>query len=233
MKPFRTYSLVVEVGGKKRRDEEDKDQGGVVVIRPIVAGAQVQPPEQRFVTAPGNQVVFHVTPLSRGRLPRARVEVFAPRQAPETIPLRMKAKTQRLAWLLLLLAVLVPLFMVKVTTGSWSPSRDLTGNLKDPLQKNLPPIPMISERTSALGDTFKDFTVVDLIGDGLILGWTKLDEAVADYRWLPTTVGFGFLVLAFIAWVFHRPARKRLVRRLDLDLAPAPDEGEVATLQPI
>src|SRR5687767_2889467 len=81
MKPHRVYPLVVEVPGgtRRRRDEdEESERGSVVVLRPVIAGAQVQPAEQRFEVKPGNQVVFHVTPLARGRLPRARLEVFAP-----------------------------------------------------------------------------------------------------------------------------------------------------------
>src|SRR2546421_107070 len=100
MKPHRVYSLVVEVPKSKRRDEDEKERGSVVVVRPIIAGAQVQPAEQRFEAAPGNQIIFYVTPLARGRLPRARLEVFAPNQPPEVIGLKMKAKTQRLALLL-------------------------------------------------------------------------------------------------------------------------------------
>jgi hypothetical protein len=234
MKPFRTYPLVIEIPRSKGRDTEEEAQPSVVVLRPIVAGSQVQPVEQRFVPAAGNQVVFHITPVSRGRLPRARLEVFAPSQAPESIPLYMKAKTQRLTWLLLLLALLVPTVMLKVTRGTWNPGKDLAGNLKEPLVNNLPPIPILNQRTDILGSTFKDSSVTELIGDGLILGWTELNKVVTDHRWIPATVGFGFVVLAFFSWLFHRPARKRLIRRLDLDLAPlAPNEADVATLQPI
>src|SRR5207253_10883922 len=125
-------------GGKKGRDEEAA-RGQVVVVRPVIAGAQVTPAEQRFEVAPGNQITFHVTPLGRGRLPRARLEVFAPGQAPESIPLTMKVKTQRLAILLLLLAWLIPIMMNKLTKGDWKPAfgKQDPVVIADPLENDL------------------------------------------------------------------------------------------------
>src|SRR5260370_22714964 len=76
MKPQRVYALVVEMPKKKGGEVKG---GGPVVVRPIIPGALVVPPEQRFDTSEaGNQIPFPVTPLARRRLPRARVEVFAP-----------------------------------------------------------------------------------------------------------------------------------------------------------
>src|SRR5262245_22941227 len=109
MKPQRVYPLVVSLPEKLNGDVE---RGGIVVMRPIIPGAQVVPAEQRFAAEPGNQITFQVTPLARGKLSRARLEVFAPGQPPETIPLPMKAKTHRLALILLLLAWLIPTLLI-------------------------------------------------------------------------------------------------------------------------
>lgn len=238
MKPQRVYPLVIEVpGGNKRNRDEDEDtaRGSVVVIRPVIAGAQVQPAEQRFEVTPGNQIVFHVTPLARGRLPRARLEVFAPNQPPESIPLKMKAKTQRLAWVLLLLAFLVPTGIIKLTRGDWRPSvsKGIEDHFKDPMKKDLPPVPVFNEKVEFLPDMMKGFTVADMIGDGLVVGYGELETVVEKYRWLPNTIGFGFLVLAFLSWALHRPRRKKAVRTLQSDLSASYDPAETATLQPI
>src|SRR5205823_9197238 len=105
---------------KKRKGEDgDGPPPALVVIRPIVPGALVTPSEQRLELLPGNQVLFHVTSLARGRLPRAHLDVFAPNQPVESIPLAMKCKTQRLAFWLLVLAFLIPFCLYKVTPGSW------------------------------------------------------------------------------------------------------------------
>src|SRR5206468_8734537 len=97
MKPERVYELTVEVPKSGKPAE-----AAVVVLRPVVPGAQVVPAEQRLdPSEPGNRAVFHVTPLARGRLPKARVEVYAPGQPPQSVVLPMRAATQRLSWLFL------------------------------------------------------------------------------------------------------------------------------------
>src|SRR5262245_62103131 len=81
MKPRRIYPLTVEMP-TPRKDAETSGVGTVIVVRPVIAGAQVVPAEQRLDTSePGNQVTFYITPLARGRLPQARVAVYAPGQA--------------------------------------------------------------------------------------------------------------------------------------------------------
>src|SRR5260370_7151799 len=91
--PQRVYALVVEVP----RSRDEADGGSVVVVRPVIAGALVVPPEQRLDTsAAGNQVTFHVTPLARGRLPNAPVEVQAAGQPPQHDFIPTKPKTHHL-----------------------------------------------------------------------------------------------------------------------------------------
>src|SRR5262249_2550719 len=90
MKPARADPLTVTGPAPgKRAEDAGFGKGPVVVVRPVIAGAQVTPTEQRLEINPGNQISFIVTPLARGKLPRARLEVFAPGQAPEAIPTPM------------------------------------------------------------------------------------------------------------------------------------------------
>src|SRR5262249_61228788 len=64
MKPNRIATLVVEVPKVKGRDRDEGESSGLVVVRPVIPGALVTPPEQRFEVAPGNQILFHLTALA-------------------------------------------------------------------------------------------------------------------------------------------------------------------------
>ena len=247
MKPQRVYALVVEV--PKRKGGEVRG-GGPVVVRPIVPGAVVVPAEQRFDTSEaGNQITFHVTPLARGRLPHARVEVFTPGQPPQEILLPMSARTQRLSWFLLLLAIVVPWFMLKITTGDWKPpTTHVKGRLVDPavtlrgqvwtsLHSDVVPIPLFNKPAGR--DLTKDeleekqcdnFTLAGSIADFIGVGYKGLEEGVRANRWA-LAAGVILALLAFVSWSFHRARRVRVRKRLEL--APAEPAGEPPVLQPL
>jgi hypothetical protein len=258
MKPQRVYALVVEMPKKKGGEIKG---GGPVVLRPIIPGALVGPPEQRFDTSEaGNQITFHVTPLARGRLPRARVEVFAAGQAPQEILLPMKAKTQRLTWLLLILAVLVPWFLIKITLGDWKPeATDSSGKPRDPalvlgdrvwatLHNDITRIPLFNAPTGKGEDWTKDaggkdlgqeamaekdrkeFTIAGRIADGFEVVYKGLEEGVRANRWA-VAAGVILALLAFVSWSFHRPRSARVRQRLEL--ASAETAGEPPVLQPL
>jgi hypothetical protein len=108
MRLQRVFPLRVEV---KRSDSQPGSGAGSLpaIVRPVIPGAQVVPAEEKIdASIPGSQVVFQVTPLARRRLPNARVEVHQKHRQVQQIPLDIKVTTQRLAWILLALAVLVP-----------------------------------------------------------------------------------------------------------------------------
>jgi hypothetical protein len=108
MRLQRVFPLIVEV---KRGDRQPESGAGSLpaIVRPVIPGALVVPAEEKIdASVPGSQVVFHVTPLARRRLPEARVEVHQKHRQVQPIPLNIKVTTQRLACLLLALAVLVP-----------------------------------------------------------------------------------------------------------------------------
>src|SRR5688500_2477712 len=65
MKPNRVHTLVVGTPkAKKKKGEDEAPSAGLVVVRPIVPGCLITPTEQRLEMAPGNEVLFHVTPLA-------------------------------------------------------------------------------------------------------------------------------------------------------------------------
>ena len=260
MKPQRVGTLVVEV---PRSKHDSAGPGGVVVVRPVIAGAQVVPPEQRFDTSePGNQVTFHVTPLARGKLPRARVEVYSAGRAPQSVPVPMKAKTQRLAWLLLALALLLPWGVWQLTRDDWNSYADRQAaeqsqpggekaSAKDDehffsvrgqefatratitMKRDWPQITLFNAPYEPEGpEGWQKFTLVDKLEAPLAGVYAGLLEGVAKNRWLAVV----FLVLllgSFLAWSSHRP-RQVKVRR-PVQLAPAEEAAatEPATLRPM
>jgi len=237
MKPNRVHALVVGVPKVKKKKGEEAESGGMmVVVRPVIPGALVTPAEQRLELAPGNQAIFHVTALAKGRLPRAHLDVFAPGQAPEVVPLPMKAKTLRLAWALLFLAIAVPMFLVAFTKGSLRPGGTDYSNQADfvePMTKGLPPIPVFNRPAEFMPEGWQKWTLADTLGQGLFLGYDGLKKGINEYPWIPNTVGVGFLVLAFLAWAFNKPRRKTLRKMLRLKAAPNGGDREAATLEPI
>lgn len=87
-----------------------------LVIRPIIPGALVTPLERLLdVGSPQARAAFHVTPLARGRLTGARVEVLNVGQVIHEIPLPMKSVSQRLTWVLAALTILAPGFLLYFT----------------------------------------------------------------------------------------------------------------------
>jgi hypothetical protein len=116
MKPQRIYPLTVEVPRSARDKLLDSPTGVTVVVRPLIPGALVTPAEQALdVSRPGAAVMFHVTPVARGRLAGARVEVLCDGRPAQELRLRMKSGTQCLTWVLLLLTLAVPPLILHYT----------------------------------------------------------------------------------------------------------------------
>jgi hypothetical protein len=86
-----------------------------VVVRPVIPGSLVVPAEQELPPS-GMEAVFYVTPLARGKLPGARLDVAPAQAAPTPVPLRMRSVTQRLTKFLLLLTLIVPPLLFYVTS---------------------------------------------------------------------------------------------------------------------
>jgi hypothetical protein len=112
MKPQRIYPLVVEVAAANSPGAANGVGGTTVVLRPTVPGAIVAPAELPLdVSRPGSRASFHVTPVARGTLPEACVRVFYEGRQVQELRTRMKSKTQRLTWLLLIGAIALPWFL--------------------------------------------------------------------------------------------------------------------------
>jgi hypothetical protein len=125
MKPQRVYPLVVEVAPAKGAAQADGSGGVAVTLRPVVPGALVAPAELSLdVSRPGARATFHVTPVAKGRLPEACVRVLHDGRQVQELRTRMTAKTQRVTWVLLLLAVVLPPLLVH-----WAITDQLRGHV--------------------------------------------------------------------------------------------------------
>jgi hypothetical protein len=232
MKAQRVYPLVVEVPRGKGAVAAEAPTGIVVLLRPVVPGALVAPAELPLeVSRPGAQATFHVTPLARGRLPAARVRVLCDGRPVQELPARMVVKNQRLAWALLLLALVVPPLLAYYTNGEGQ-LRGLVIDQRMPAPKVGEPEVPASEGGKALdylrpglpGEVLKDRlgrglhdNVPDFSGCrrvcGLAVGAGAVYGAlcwVAKDFYPAFSLGVLLLVMAFCSWVLHRPTRVRV-----------------------
>src|SRR5262249_17397978 len=79
-------------------------------VRLLAAGAQVLPSEQPL--DPTGAAKFYLTPLARGWLAAERVEVLHEGRKIQEIPLATKVVSRRRVWILLLLTILLPWFIL-------------------------------------------------------------------------------------------------------------------------
>jgi hypothetical protein len=125
MKPHRVFPLVVEL---PRASAKPVAGQAPLSVKPVIAGAVVAPSEQPLDLNPaGSSMSFQVTPLAKGRITGAHIEVLQQGRPVESIPLKMKAKTQRLTWLLLLATLIVPGVLLYYTSIA-----PLTGDVPKP-----------------------------------------------------------------------------------------------------
>src|SRR4051794_20293229 len=110
MRPNRVYPFVVSW-------RESGRGTGPVVVRLVMAGAQVVPAEHTLDPAhPGDQVTFHVTPPARGQLRGERLEVVQDGRKVQELRLPCKVTTQRLTWFFLFLTLVVAWWVVPALT---------------------------------------------------------------------------------------------------------------------
>jgi hypothetical protein len=106
MKPQRLYPLIVRLRENKKRPQTLVEP---IHLRPVIPGAIVTPADYTLdLNHPQTNPPLFVTPLARGRLENARMEVYHGGRMVGTITLPMKAVTQCLTWVLLCLALAIP-----------------------------------------------------------------------------------------------------------------------------
>jgi hypothetical protein len=131
MRPQRVYGVTV---GWPRRDERRAPPGTPpVMLRLLMAGAQVVPAELPLDPAnPDAKATFYVTPIARGWLRNERLEVLVGGRKVQEVPLPSKVGGQGLTWTFLLLALLVPWFLLSY--GKYSPLQLNKQDIRDSKQ---------------------------------------------------------------------------------------------------
>ena len=112
MKPQRVYPLVV-----KLQTDAKLPPGAPVFVNPVIPGTLVTPSELTLDSA-ASTATFYVTPLAKGKLPSARLDIFHQGRLVQEMPLAMRSTTQRVTWVLALLTILIPAFLLHWTVYS-------------------------------------------------------------------------------------------------------------------
>jgi len=108
-----------------RRVDESKPAARLatspVRVRPVIAGAVVTPGERDVEPGRSTPAEFGVTPLARGKLRGASVQLYQDGRLLQEVPLAMKGTRQTWTWVLLGLTIAVPLLFKPVFgRASWT-----------------------------------------------------------------------------------------------------------------
>ncbi|HYT87844.1 MAG TPA: hypothetical protein VEL76_03920 [Gemmataceae bacterium] len=217
MKAHRVYPVVVswKQAGKGRAGS-----GNPVLLRLVMAGAQVVPSEQPLDPADGAaRATFYVTPLAKGWLRGERLEVIQGGRKVQEIKLPAKVNSQRKTWLLFFLTFFIPFFVVPYFTDSPirepmpGPQRDLEEiqwyppgkSLAAKLERILPHVPAWLENAVPVAGT-----VLRAIPERICAFYDVIYFEVKNSK-LP--LGFYcfwiFLGLTVLSWWWHLDSRKR------------------------
>lgn len=142
MKPQRVYPLVVKLRRNKKPEEGPL---GTLHLRPVIPGAIVTPTDYTLdLDHPETKPPFYITPLARGWLRNARLEIFQQGRLIGTIALPMKAVRQTLTWFLLFLTIAIPYstyWLGRNTNFSRTAARVEATTLKDDEAPNQAEVP--------------------------------------------------------------------------------------------
>jgi hypothetical protein len=189
-------------------------------------GAQVVPVERVMDPAkPKDKAVFYVTPIAaRGQLRGERLEVLQQGQKVQEIALPAKISSIRCFWIFLLLAFLVPWYLINYVQD---PTRKAVGfnearwnifkaSVNDSVNKHLPgniehatdTVSAEVDRLAQVENGLRNVTIVayDFVNQDNVLVEGKFYKAN-----LPFWLGVTFFVLALLAWFFGREKRRSAV----------------------
>ncbi len=235
MKMQRVYPVVV-----RWRRGAAPAPGHATTVRLLMAGAQVLPTELPLDPAkPTAQATFYVTPLARGWLRAQRLEVLLDGRKVQEVPLASKAVTQRLAWCLLVLTLVVPWLVHSYVTHSpyrYAEKLDPTTRVKayaivsdvgkrfeESLTDSLPAMPgIVDEYVPAINAGLKEARHEVAYGYGQLVNASQ-NEPYTFYAFLI------MLGLTAFAALTHRDVRRRRVGKpIPLE---SPADVEVAEVE--
>jgi hypothetical protein len=214
----------VTVSWYERDERRPPGTAPPVLVRLLMAGAQVVPSEQPLDPARRDaQVTFYVTPLARGWLRGERLEVLVGGRKVQELPLSTHVTSQKMTWFLLIMTILVPWFLLTYCSGP--PVLDDPVNarmvklgrenkrllrsrgwfLEEEIKKHVPDVPeVVNENLPFVGDSLLAARrFVANIYDALVQQSSQ--RPVAFYA------GTGLLFLTALSWWVHRAKRRRII----------------------
>jgi hypothetical protein len=222
MRPNRVYPVVVSW---TRSGGDRGGAGGPVLLRLLMAGAQVVPQEQSLDPAdPDAAATFYVTPIARGWLRGEHLEVIQGGRKVQEIKLPAKATTQRLTWFLFAMMFFFPLFVTPLFTNEGRVVEYVekkVGPDEEPNRIALAPGKSLTAKVNRLliepPGWFKS------MAPGLARSLQEVPVYIGDfynflyYKVYEFPLGFYafclFLVLTLLSWWWHLESRKRRVGR--------------------
>ncbi len=242
MKRQRVYAVTASwYHPEKRRPPPG---AGPVVLRLLMAGAQVVPSEQSLDPAkPDAKATFYVTPLARGWLRHECLEVLVGGRKVQEIPLAAKVTSQKMTLALFLLAIVLPWVLLAFFKYS-TLQEDKQTLMKEALQARLVDQVKILDRTggtvleNAIADNVPPLPAVvkdnvPVVQDGLdkssefignlydrLCAWTK-NHYLAYY----TCISLLFLTVVS-GWVHREKRKHRYGKPVPLASGQAGQPGE-------
>ncbi|MBL8795149.1 MAG: hypothetical protein JNM56_14665, partial [Planctomycetia bacterium] len=211
MKVQGVYRMQVELRAVEPKGASAAGAGDSLVARPLISGAQVQPAEQELgPKASNNTIYFAITPLAKGRLKDARLQLLHQGRVVEEIKTPMTGTSKRTTWLLFGFTLLALAFLV----GLLPALPDLTnGKIVESLavqekvpsyDEHLPPEQV---------ETFGRMAVALKIQEGY--------DALAETPNLNFWIFAGLLLLTLLSWFCNRGAWLRKTRKGKPQMLPS------------
>lgn len=219
MKVQGVYRMMVELRAIEPKGASAAGAGDSLIARPLISGAQVQPAEQELgPKASNNRIYFAITPLAKGRLKDARLQLLHQGRLLEEIKTPMTGTSKRTAWLLFLATLLAFSFLV----GLLPALPDLsTHKVRDAVVEKWP------DYDEHVPEGLHEYLDRMMIADHLQKGYDEL--AGVPHLSFYTTA--GLLILTLFSWFFNRGVLLRKTRKgKPLMLPSLPQHGSAHPL---
>lgn len=203
MKVQGVYRMQVELRAVEPKGASAAGAGDSLIARPLISGAQVQPAEQELgPKASNNKIYFAITPLAKGRLKDARLQLLHQGRLLEEIKTPMTGTSKRATGLLFLATLAALAFLVgllpalpDLSNGKIVESLAVQQKLPD-YDEHLPP-----EQIESFGRM------------GIALQLQQGYDALMETPNLNFWIFAGLLLLTLVSWFLNRGVLFRKTRK--------------------
>jgi protein tyrosine phosphatase (PTP) superfamily phosphohydrolase (DUF442 family) len=201
MRVQRVYRVTVEIKPADSKAASGSAYADVIIARPVIPGAVVQPIEQEIgAKASNNKISFSVTPLAKGRLKDARVQLLYKGRLLDEIKTSMRGTSQRKTWVLFFCTLVSLAFFLNLLPSLPNLSEfRVYGAIRDRLP----------DYDSYLPEGVRDYLKKETIAQGLQDGYDRL----YNEPHLLFYITAAFLVLTVLFWLRNRPPLLKKTRK--------------------